>query len=152
WDEYFKALGFPDIKDVSVNSVSYFTGIDALLAAEKPAAWRSYLRATVLSSQSSRLGKAFVDEHFALRQKLIGQKEIEPRWKRCVDSTDRALGELLGQEYVRLKFDADSKRAAGSLLQDIRGAMKSELSALPWMDAATRRAAEEKLSMMNEKV
>ncbi len=36
WDEYFKGLGFADIKDVSVNSVSYFSGVDALLAAEKP--------------------------------------------------------------------------------------------------------------------
>jgi predicted metalloendopeptidase len=152
WDDYWKGLGFSDIKDVSVNSVPYFTGVDALLASEKPAAWRSYLRATVLSSQAPRLRKAFVDEHFSLRQKLIGQKENEPRWKRCVDGTDRSLGELLAREYVRLKFDAASKRAAEALIQSIRGAMRSELSALPWMDPATRSAAEEKLAKMNEKV
>ncbi len=152
WDDYFKALAFPGISAISVNSVPYFTGIDALLAEEKPAAWRSYLRWMVLSTQGARLGKAFVDERFALRQKLIGQKENEPRWKRCVQSTDHALGELLAQEYVKLKFDEASKRSASELLGSIRAAMKVELGALPWMDPATRAAAEEKLAKMNEKV
>ena len=152
WDGYFKGLGFAGIKDVSVNSKEYFAGIDALLASEKPEAWRSYLRWTVLAGEGARLGKAFVDERFALRAKLTGQKELEPRWKRCVQSTDRALGELLAQEYVKAKFDADSKKAAEDLVVAIRGAMKSELASLPWMDAATRSAADEKLAKMNRKI
>jgi putative endopeptidase len=106
----------------------------------------------VLSSQASRLGKAFVDERFSLRQKLVGQKEIEPRWKRCVQSADRSLGELLAQPYVKLRFDAPSKALAGDLLKSVRAAMKAELGTLPWMDQATRAAAEDKLSRMNDKV
>ncbi len=152
WGEYFQRLGFPDIRDVSVNSVPYFQGVDALLAKEKPAAWRSYLRMRVLASQASHLGKAFVDERFSLRQKLNGQKEIEPRWKRCVQSADGALGELLAQEYVREKFDAASKQAAEDLIKSVRHAMKAELGSLAWMDAATRTAAEDKLAKMNDKV
>ncbi len=152
WDAYFTALGFPGIKDVTVNSVSYLAGVDALLGNEKPAARRSYLRWTVLAAEGNRLGKAIVDERFALRQKLTGQKELEPRWKRCVESTDHALGELLAQAYVKEKFDATSKRSAEGLLQSIRGAMKAELGALPWMDPATRAAAQDKLSRMNDKI
>jgi predicted metalloendopeptidase len=152
WNAYWKALGFPELQAISVNSVPYFAGAFALLAAEKPAAWKSYLRWMVLSSQASRLGKAFVDERFRLRQKLVGQEEIEPRWKRCVQSTDRALGELLAQPYVKLRFDAPSKRLAEDLLGSVRAAMKVELGALPWMDQVTRAAAEDKLSRMNDKV
>jgi predicted metalloendopeptidase len=152
WDTYFERLGFPDIRDVSVNSVPYFTGIAALLDTEKPAAWKSYLRWRVIFSQAARLGSAFVNERFVLRQKLTGQKELEPRWKRCVQSTDGALGELLAQEYVKAKFDAESKRAASNLLDGVRAAMKAELGSLPWMDPATRNAAEEKLVHMGQKV
>ena len=152
WSDYFKGLGFPEIKDVSVNSVPYFAGIEALLRGEKPATWRSYLRWNVLASQAGRLGKAFVDERFSLRQKLTGQKEIEPRWKRCVQSTDRALGELLAQEYVKARFDAASKRGAEDLIKTIRSAMGAELGSLPWMDPATRAAAQEKLARMNDKI
>lgn len=152
WDEYFKQLGFPEIKDVSVNSVPYFGGIDALMTKEKPEAFRHYLRWMVLSSQASRLGKAFVEERFSLRAKLTGQKELEPRWKRCVHSADHALGEILAQEYVKQKFDAESKRAAEDVLKAVRAAMKAELASLPWMDPATRTAAEEKLAKMNDKI
>jgi predicted metalloendopeptidase len=152
WTEYLATLGFADIRDISVNSVPYFTGVDALLASEKPAAWRSYLRWRVIFSQASRLSDAFVKERFALRQKLTGQKELEPRWKRCVQSTDGALGELLAQEYVKANFDAPSKRAAEALLQSVRAAMRAELGALAWMDVPTRAAAEDKLAQMNDKV
>jgi predicted metalloendopeptidase len=152
WDDYFKALGFPAIKDVSVNSVPYFKGIDALLGSEKPEALRHYLRWVVVSSQASRLGKGFVAERFALRSKLTGQKEIEPRWKRCVNAADFALGEILAQEYVKARFDPESKRAAEDLIKSVRGAMKTELAALPWMDAPTRAAAEDKLAKMNDKI
>jgi len=126
--------------------------VDALLDQEKPAAWRNYLRWNVIASQAGHLGKAFVDERFALRQKLTGQKQLEPRWKRCVQATDHALGELLAQEYVKQRFDAASKQAAEALVKAVRGAMKVELAELPWMDAPTRAAAEEKLAHMNDKI
>jgi predicted metalloendopeptidase len=152
WDAYWKGLGFAGIKDVTVNSKEYFAGVDALMASEKPAVWQSYLRWTVLAAEGSRLGKGFVDERFAMRAKLTGQKAIEPRWKRCVTSTDTALGELLAQEYVKAKFDAPSKQLAEELLGAVRGAMKAELGSLSWMDAATRSAADEKLAKMNRKI
>jgi putative endopeptidase len=69
-----------------------------------------------------------------------------------VEATDRALGELLAQPYVKLRFDAPSKRLAGDLLASVRAAMKAELRAVPWMDQDTRAAAEDKLSKMNDKV
>jgi len=152
WESYFTGLGFGGIQDISVNSVSYFTGMDALMTSEKPEAFRNYLRWKVLESQGSRLGKAFVDERFALRKKLTGQKELEPRWRRCVQSTDRALGELLAQAFVKAKFDEESKKSAEDLLGTIRSAMKMELEGLPWMDATTRTAAHDKLAKMNGKI
>ena len=152
WSEYWKGMGFAAIKDITINSVSYFTQLDALLKSEKADALRSYLTRVVVHSQANRLSSAFVKERFAYKQKLSGQKELEPRWRRCVASADESVGELLAQQYVAAKFDADSKREARALLQGIRGAMRTELGGLPWMDAPTRAAAEDKLSRMNDKV
>ena len=43
------------------------------------------------------LSTPFVDEDFHFKGTILtGAKEILPRWKRCVSSTDRALGEALG--------------------------------------------------------
>ncbi|MEP7126861.1 MAG: M13 family metallopeptidase [Byssovorax sp.] len=152
WDEYWKTLGFPAVKDVSVNSVPYFTAMNELFKQEKPEALRRYLTSVTVRSQANRLSSAFVKERFAMKQKLTGQKELEPRWRRCVTSTDDALGELLGQQYVAAKFDAESKSQAKAQVAGIRGAMKSELGGLPWMDASTRTAAVDKLTRMNDKI
>jgi predicted metalloendopeptidase len=145
WSEYFAGLGFPDIAALSVNDPAYFTGIDALLHEEKPAAWRHYLAWHVVHAEAKLLPKRFVDEAFALRQKLVGQKELEPRWKRCVRSVDGGLGELLAQPYVAERFAGDSKQRAKDLVQSIHEAMRAELLALPWMDETTRAAALAKL-------
>jgi predicted metalloendopeptidase len=152
WNDYWKTLGFPDVKDVSVNSVPYFTALNALFKQEKPEAFRHYLTSVTVRSQANRLSSAFVKERFAMKQKLTGQKELEPRWRRCVTSTDDALGELLGQQFVAAKFDAESKSQAKALVAGIRGAMKTELGGLPWMDPPTRTAAVDKLTRMNDKI
>jgi putative endopeptidase len=152
WDAYWKAVGLPDVKEISINEPSYFTGVDALLHQEKPTAWRHYLTWHVLRAKASMLTKALVNERFAMRQKLTGQKELEPRWKRCVRGVDDALGELLGQPYVSAKFAGDSKARAKELVGSIHAAMKSDLQLLPWMDDQTRTAAIQKLEKMNDKV
>ncbi len=145
WDAYFQELGVPAIQAVTVNEPAYYTGLEALLREERPAAWRHYLAWQVLHARASILSKKLVDEAFALRQKLSGQKEIEPRWKRCVHGVDHSLGELLAQPYVEARFGGDSKARAKAVVEQIVSAMRSDLEALPWMDDATRKAALAKL-------
>ena len=54
----------------------------------------------------------FVDENFHFyREILTGAKEIQPRWKRCVDATDSDLGFALGQKYVEQLSGPKPKRA-----------------------------------------
>jgi predicted metalloendopeptidase len=137
------------VQEISVNDPAYFTGIDALMHEEKAPAWRHYLEWQLVHAKARLLPKAFVDEAFALRQKLVGQKEIEPRWKRCVRSVDGALGELLAQPYVAAKFAGDSKARARELVSSIHDAMGEDLNLLPWMDAATRDAALAKLRKLH---
>jgi predicted metalloendopeptidase len=152
WAAYFATLGFPDAKEISVNDPAYFTGIDALMHQEKPAAWRHYLAWQVAHAEAFELSKPFQSEAFALDQKIRGQKEIEPRWKRCVRATDRQLGELLAQPYVAAKFAGDSKDRAKALTHSIHDAMRTELGGLGWMDDATRAAALGKLDQIHDKV
>jgi putative endopeptidase len=152
WNAYFKEMGIPDATEIAVNDPAYFTGIDSLLHDEAALVWRHYLGWQVVRAHASILTKAFVDERFTLEQKLSGQKELPPRWKRCVRSTDEQLGELLAQPYVAAKFAGDSKRRAQELVQWIRDAMRTDLNLLPWMDEQTRAAALAKLSTMKDKV
>jgi putative endopeptidase len=148
WDNYFKTLGIGDIKQVNVTSVPFFEGIDKLLSTIKPDAWKSYLAYHVARATADLLSKPFVDEAFTMRKLLSGQKEPKPRWKRCVASTNRALGEVLAQPFVSKYFGGESKRAAEQMVQEISKAFAVEVKALDWMDEKTREKALAKLQAM----
>lgn len=148
WDNYFKALGIGDIKQLNLTSVAFFESIDKLLTTIKPDAWKSYFAYHIARGTSDLLSKPLVDEAFALRKLLSGQKEPKPRWKRCVGSTGRALGEVLAQPYVVKYFGGESKRAAEQMVQEISKAFAVDVKALEWMDEKTREKALAKLQMM----
>ena len=130
WEAYFAGLGFPGVQAISVNDPAYFSGLETLMHEEKPEAWRHYLTWQVVRAEARLLSKPFVDEAFAMRQKLTGQKELEPRWKRCVRGVDGALGELLAQPYVEAKF-----------ARRLEGAREGPRSVDPRRDARRARGA-----------
>jgi putative endopeptidase len=148
WDAYFKGIGFPDLQEISVTSVPYFEGLEKVLGAFKPAEWQSYFEWQIVHRAAPALSKAFVDENFAMDQALTGVKELPKRWKRCVESTDRGLGELLAQPYVKASFPGDSKVAAEQMVHEISAAFGHEVDKLDWMDDATKKRALEKLADM----
>ena len=43
WDDYYKGLGFPDIREVNVTSIPFFEGMSRLVKQLKPAEWQNYL-------------------------------------------------------------------------------------------------------------
>ena len=148
WQRYFAALGVPELHDIDVTSPEFLAAVVALMAKEKAAAWRPYLRWQVLAASAPVLSKAFVDEDFAMRRILTGQSELEPRWKTCVRATDGALAELLAQPYIAARYSEKARAMTLDLIDHVRGAMRDDLSHLAWMDDATRSAAQAKLDRM----
>ncbi|AUX20726.1 peptidase M13 [Sorangium cellulosum] len=148
WDAYFQGIGRPDIKEVNVTSVRFFEGLSRLLTAVKPAAWQSYLAWHVVRSTAPLLPRAFVDESLTLEAALTGKREVEARWKRCVDATDGALGELLAQPFVKTSFPGASKPAAEAMVREVSEAFRRDVRSLDWMDEGTKRRALAKLDAM----
>ena len=143
WDDYFKGIGFPELKEINVTAPKFIEGVNALMGAEKPAAWQNYLAWKVVNATSAMLPKAFVDESFAFESALTGQKEQRPRWKRCVAATDGALGDLVAQPWLKANFTPESKAATDRFVHEIAGAMGQAIDKLDWMDAATKARAHE---------
>jgi putative endopeptidase len=61
-------------------------------------------------------------------------------------------GELLGQLYVKEFFSETAKRRYDDMVEDIRAALKSRISKLPWMSDSTKQKAYVKLAAMKKKV
>ncbi len=74
------------------------------------------------------------------------------RWKRCVQATDGALGEALGEAYVKTYFPPQNKAKTLQMVKDIEDAMDRELDTLTWMSPETRLKAKEKLHLVADKI
>jgi putative endopeptidase len=148
WTGFWKTVGLAKNKDVTVTSPEFLTGVDALIVKTKPAVWRNYLTVHTLNQLGAYLTKAIEDARFKFVQALTGQPEQRARWKRCIAHTDAALGDLLGQVFVRDRFAGASKTAAEEQVKAITTAMQANLDSLPWMDATTKTRAREKLAAL----
>jgi putative endopeptidase len=155
WKAYLDALGHGDVTAFSTTTPKYVARVNELLTSVPPETWRTYLRWRLLASVTSHraVPKALVDQQFAFTSKnFTGQKELEARWKHCVRQTDGALGEALGQAFVRRYFGEDGKQKTRQLVSGIEGAMGRDLDQLTWMDPPTRAQAHEKLQAIVNKV
>ena len=148
WTDYLAARAkgtTKDVKDINVTSLAFLDGLDAIVKSEKPDAIRRYLEWHLLSAYATSLGKKLDDERFKFVQVLTGQEKQRDRWKRCVEATDEAVGELLAQPYIEKRFDAESKAAAEQMIAAIRAAFDENLAGLAWMDEPTKKKAYSKL-------
>ncbi len=152
WATFWKTVGLGKTDGVTVGAPKFFEGADALLASTKPETWRAYLTFHLGSKAAPMLTKKLEETQFKFYAALTGQAEMEPRWKRCVGHTDSALGDLLGQVFVRDRFAGASKTAAEEQVHAIVAAMAANLDALPWMDKATKEKAHTKLKAMTYQI
>jgi len=153
WGAYFKAVGHPELKEINVGQPEFFKALDAQLAGTPTEDWKSYLRWHLVNAAAPSLSEKFVNEDFEFRGKtLTGAKEIQPRWKRCVQATDRNLGEALGQVYVQKYFPPAAKARALEMVHNLLAALKDDLQTLPWMGPETRAQATAKLEAFMLKI
>jgi predicted metalloendopeptidase len=145
--EYFVDSGAPKFTSLNVGNPDFFKAVNQQLSSVPLDDWKTYLRWRLLDSYAPTLSKAFVDEDFSFNGAYMsGQKEIEPRWKRCVKATDEGLGMALGQLYVDQTFGPDGKERTLKMVHAIEEAMHQDIGQLAWMSDATKQKAYEKLS------
>ncbi|MDR3439344.1 M13 family metallopeptidase [Telmatospirillum sp.] len=153
WTGYARELGAPAFERINDQSSDYLAKIGGIVAAASLDDIKSYLKWHVLHSSARLLPKAFVDENFDFYGRtLSGQPVLQPRWKRCVQMTDHALGENLGQLFVAKYYPPDAKKRTGDLVAAVHDSFGRILAKVEWMAPATRAKAQAKLAMMASKI
>ena len=153
WDEYFQGIGLRGTPAINVGQPDFFKALDAALATLPLADLKTYLRWRVIDAAAASLSKKFVDEDFDFKGRILtGTKENLPRWKRCVQSTDRALGEAVGQVYVEKNFPPASKERMLTLVKNMVAALREDITTLGWMSPQTRQQAITKLEAFARKI
>jgi putative endopeptidase len=153
WGRYLGARGVAGVREINVRQPAFFRALDSLMAHAPLDQWRAYLRWQVLHRSAPLLASRFDRENFVFYSATLqGVDRPHPRWKRCVEATDVAIGEILGQAYVRKHFPPEAKVRALEMVKNVRAEMRSRLEHLAWMSDATRRKAYAKLGAIVEKI
>jgi putative endopeptidase len=153
WTNYMSARGIAPVADFNIGQPAFFKEVSMMMKEVALEDWKTYLRFMTVNAAAPSLSKKFADENFEFFGKyLSGAKERQPRWKTCVGATDGAVGEALGQEYIKRAFKPEAKARMNELIDNLMAAMKTRIDGLEWMGAETKAQAQRKLSTFKRKI
>ncbi len=149
WPQFLAAAQLQGVGAYVVWHPKAIAGLSALVASEPLDAWKDWLTFHLLDRWGSFLPKAFDEERFAFHGKaLSGTPAQRPRWQRGVGYTSDALGEAIGQLYVRRYFPPEAKAKVQAMVEDLKAAFAKRIDALAWMAPETKAKAKEKLATL----
>jgi putative endopeptidase len=138
---------------INVSQPNYYKTLSQLLVSEPIEVWKNKVRFEYLADNAGLLSKPFRDASFEFNGKTLGGQPAQPpRWKQAVSSTNRNLGELLGQVYVKKYFSPKAKKRMDELVNNLQIAFKARLEKLDWMSQTTKDKALLKLSTITKKI
>ncbi len=154
WNTYLQDSGLNARTGyVVVNQPSYLKGLGELLDRTPMATLQAYFQWHLIQTYAGYLSRDYANANFAFYgTTLTGTKEMKPRWKRGVDTVEGALGDALGELYVKQHFPAERKLRMDQLVKNLMLAFKQGIDKLDWMGPATRREAHAKLAKFKAKI
>lgn len=152
WNAVFAQLKIKT-DSVIVGQPEFFTQLNKVLTTVPLSVWKNYLRFHLISGASSYMNSKLDNEDFRFYGTVIrGRKEQLPRWKRALQWEENAMGEILGQLYVKDNFTPATKERYEKLCDDVFAAFADRIKKLDWMSEATKQKALQKLSSVTKKV
>jgi putative endopeptidase len=152
WTAYLNILGITKLDSVIVGQPEFFKELNHQLKATRLNVWKNYMKYNYVSDFATYVDDNTFMDKFIYNSKMTGALEPRPRWKRVLDIQESAMGEALGQLFVKEYFNATAKKRYENLVEEIRTAYKERIEKLSWMSSETKAKAFEKLAAMTKKV
>jgi putative endopeptidase len=152
WARYLKQQGAKTTTDVNVRAPKYFTALDTLVTSTGVDDWKAYLRWHTLNGAMPSLGTPFRKEAFRWQQVTSGVLQQEARLKQCATATNGALGEAVGQEWIKANFTPEAKQRAAVMVDNLVSALRDRINGLDWMSQPTKEQAVAKLNAFLRKI
>jgi len=152
WNDWLKDRGIDGLDSCIVRQPEFYTALNTELTRTSLADWKNYLKAHVMLAAAPYLDARSYADYFQYRRTLTGAAMPRPRWKRVLDSEEGAMGEALGQLFVKEYFSEKAKQRYSDMVEAIRSAYKARIEKLTWMSDSTKQKALDKLSHITKKV
>lgn len=150
---FLAETGIKNPDTIIIGQPEFFNALDNILSNTSPKTVGHYLQYHYIKGLAPYLDDKTYAEHFSFYSTTMrGISEMKPRWKRVVDQTNSALGELIGQVYVEEYLPKGTKEKLQQIGNDIKTVYAERIKNLDWMSPATKEKALVKLNGMVMKV
>lgn len=153
WKTYLNTAGLTKVDSVVVAQPEFLSALNGYLKKYPVEDWKNYLKYQMLAGLADDMDDKTYREYFNFyTATLKGVKEPKPRWKRVVQQTDDAMGDLVGQVYVSEYLPKGTKEKLVEIGNAIKTVFAERIKALDWMSATTKEKALKKLNAVIMKV
>jgi len=153
WPIYLTQMGVKHVDSVIVGQPEFYKALDKVIAGTDLQTLKDYMTFHLVATFAGYLSKPYSDANFYFYAKTIrGAEEQHPHWRRALDAEEGAIGEELGQLFVKEYFDATAKARYEQIVENVRNAYKARMEKLDWMSDSTKKKAIHKLMAIRKKV
>ncbi|GAB3877921.1 M13 family metallopeptidase [Hymenobacter segetis] len=153
WKTWLGQLGISTLDSVIVGQPEFYQTAGQLLKTKPLDDWKAYLTWQLARTFSPTLSSNFVNESFHFYGTVLnGAKALRPRWKRVLDMQEDALGDALGQLFVKEYFKPEAKARYDTLVKNVVASFAEHIQKVDWMSAPTKVVALDKLHKITPKV
>ena len=153
WKAYFRITGAGAVREVVVMQPKFLEAINALIAKEPLADWKTYLTWHLVGGSAGYLSAKFEKQNFAFYGTVLsGVKVMKPLWRRALGGVNGNIGEVLGKLYVKEYFGPGAKHKIKTVVADLFEAYAARIKHLDWMSPATKKKALKKLGEITRKL
>uniref|UniRef100_A0A8C6NHF0 Neprilysin n=1 Tax=Nothobranchius furzeri TaxID=105023 RepID=A0A8C6NHF0_NOTFU len=145
-------IRIPNTEKVVNYSPNYYRRLNPVLAKYTKRDLQNYMVWRFAMNMVVGLSRAYRDTRKAFRKALSGTTSDVAVWRQCALYVNNNLDNAVGRLYVQEAFSEKSKELMEEMIKDLREVFISNLDELTWMDAETKKAAEEKARAIRERI
>ncbi|KAG8512533.1 Neprilysin [Galemys pyrenaicus] len=139
-------------EDVVVYAPEYLTQLKVILTKYTTRDLQNLMSWRFIMDLVSSLSRNYKESRNAFRKALYGTTSETATWRRCANYVNGNMENAVGRLYVGAAFAGQSKHVVEDLIAQIREVFIQTLDDLTWMDAETKKKAEEKALAIKERI
>ncbi|NXO55906.1 NEP protein, partial [Aramus guarauna] len=145
-------INVENTEHVIVYDPEYLIRLKSILNKYTPRDLQNYMTWRFIMDLVNSLSRNYKDTRNAFRKALYGTTSETAVWRRCANYVNGNMENAVGRLYVEEAFAGDSKQVVEEMIADIRDVFIKTLDELTWMDAETKKKAEQKATAIRERI
>ncbi|XP_050758757.1 neprilysin [Gymnogyps californianus] len=145
-------INVENTEHVIVYDPEYLIRLKSILNKYTPRDLQNYMIWRFVMDLVNSLSRNYKDTRNAFRKALYGTTSEAAVWRRCANYVNGNMENAVGRLYVEEAFAGDSKHVVEEMIADIRDVFIKTLDELTWMDADTKKRAEQKAKAIRERI